>query len=94
MQLDQTRCEQGLVVEVEIGSLVVEGSPRSAGEDQDHIQALVEVRTPLPPVLVHRQTMRVIDGIHRLRAAQLRGDDKIAVAYFDGSESDAFVLAV
>ncbi|MGP2442213.1 ParB/RepB/Spo0J family partition protein [Streptomyces sp. JW3] len=94
MQLDQAQFEQGLVVEVEIDSLVVEGSPRSTGEDQDHIQALVEVRAPLPPVLVHRRTMRVIDGVHRLRAAQLRGDDKIAVAYFDGSESDAFVLAV
>ncbi len=94
VQLGQARGEQGMVVEVEIESLVVQGSPRSTGEDQDHIQALVEVRAPLPPVLVHRQTMRVIDGVHRLRAAELRGDDKIAVAYFDGSESDAFVLAV
>ncbi|MFG2502273.1 ParB N-terminal domain-containing protein [Streptomyces sp. NPDC048441] len=81
-------------VEVEIGSLFVATSPRSAGEDQDHVQALVEVRVPLPPVLVHRPTMRVIDGVHRLRAAQLRGDEKIPVTYFDGSESDAFVLAV
>ncbi|MDH6222579.1 ParB/RepB/Spo0J family partition protein [Streptomyces pseudovenezuelae] len=94
MQLGQAQFEQGVIVDVDIDSLVVEGSPRSTGEDQDHIQALVEVWAPLPPVLVHRQTMRVIDGVHRLRAAQLRGDDKIAVTYFDGTESDAFVLSV
>ncbi|MER6010842.1 hypothetical protein [Streptomyces bluensis] len=38
--------------------------------------------------------MRVIDGIHRLRVALLRGQREIAVRFFDGSEADAFVLAV
>lgn len=94
MHSGQPQFEQGMVVEAEISSLSVAASPRSSGDDQDHIQALVEVRVPLPPVLVHRPTMRVIDGVHRLRAAQLRGDEKIPVTYFDGSESDAFVLAV
>ncbi|MFH8491111.1 ParB/RepB/Spo0J family partition protein [Streptomyces longisporoflavus] len=94
MQSGQPQFEQEMVFEAEISSLSVAASPRSAGDDQDHIQALMEVRVPLPPVLVHRPTMRVIDGVHRLRAAQLRGDEKIPVTYFDGSESDAFVLAV
>ncbi|MEV8318430.1 ParB N-terminal domain-containing protein [Streptomyces sp. NPDC059900] len=94
MQSGQPQFEQQMVFEAEISTLSVAASPRSAGDDQDHIQALMEVRVPLPPVLVHRPTMRVIDGVHRLRAAQLRGDDKIPVTYFDGSESDAFVLAV
>ncbi|WP_241968536.1 streptomycin biosynthesis protein [Streptomyces sp. ICBB 8177] len=43
---------------------------------------------------MHRQTMRVIDGMHRLRATALRGESTIAVRYFDGTEHDAFVLAV
>lgn len=38
--------------------------------------------------------MRVIDGMHRLGAALLRGDDMIEVRLFDGTEKDAFLLAV
>ncbi|MET8827959.1 ParB N-terminal domain-containing protein [Streptomyces sp. NPDC004610] len=49
---------------------------------------------PLPPIIVHRASMRVIDGMHRLRAAQLRGRTTIAVTFYDGTEEDAFVLAV
>ncbi|MEV6960234.1 ParB N-terminal domain-containing protein [Streptomyces sp. NPDC051207] len=48
----------------------------------------------LPPIIVHRPTMRVIDGMHRLRAAVLRGRTSIEARFFDGSEEDAFVLAV
>ncbi|CAM5630951.1 Streptomycin biosynthesis protein OS=Streptomyces alboniger OX=132473 GN=CP975_31835 PE=4 SV=1 [Streptomyces alboniger] len=58
------------------------------------MEALAVVETPLPPITVHRPTMRVIDGLHRLRAAELRGQRKISVKYFDGAEDDAFVLAV
>lgn len=38
--------------------------------------------------------MRVIDGLHRLTAARLRGDTTIAARLVDGTEEDAFVLAV
>jgi hypothetical protein len=38
--------------------------------------------------------MRVIDGMHRLRAAQLRGRTEIEVRFFRGAEEAAFVLAV
>ncbi|MGI5150981.1 ParB/RepB/Spo0J family partition protein [Plantactinospora sp. CA-294935] len=38
--------------------------------------------------------MRVVDGMHRLRAALRRGQDVIAVRFFDGGEQDAFVAAV
>jgi len=38
--------------------------------------------------------MRVIDGMHRLRAAKLKGDRVIAVKFFDGSEEAAFVKSV
>ncbi|MBE1489200.1 helix-turn-helix domain-containing protein [Plantactinospora soyae] len=43
---------------------------------------------------MHRPTMRVIDGTHRLGAALLRGDEMIEALLFDGSEQEAFVLAV
>ncbi|MFC4010191.1 chromosome partitioning protein ParB [Nonomuraea purpurea] len=38
--------------------------------------------------------MRVIDGMHRLRAAVLRGRTAVCVRFFDGTEADAFVLSV
>lgn len=38
--------------------------------------------------------MRVIDGVHRLRATQLRGDNSIAAKFFEGSDAEAFALAV
>ncbi|WP_084264643.1 ParB/RepB/Spo0J family partition protein [Actinomadura macra] len=58
------------------------------------METLVTCQEQLPPIIVHRRTMRVIDGMHRLRAATLLGRRKIAVRYFDGPEEDAFVLAV
>lgn len=68
-------------------------SPRQAGEDADHVRTLAQV-DGLPPIVVHRHSMRVIDGMHRLRAAQTRGAEQIAVRYYHGSEDSAFVLAV
>lgn len=58
------------------------------------MRVLAQAQAELPPIVVHRATMRVIDGLHRLRAAELRGQDTIAVRFFDGTEADAFVLAV
>lgn len=86
--------DQLMVVEVEISSLSTAGSPRTSGADPEHVETLAEVQTPLPPITVHRSTMRVIDGLHRVRAAELRGQRKIAARFFEGDEADAFVLAV
>ena len=69
-------------------------SPRRAGEDISHIEMLASIEERLPPILVHRGSMRVIDGMHRLRAAKLRGDDRIEACFFNGTEQEAFVLAV
>lgn len=82
------------VFKVPISRLTVSDSPRSAGENAAHVQTLLESAGELPPIIVHRQTMNVIDGMHRLRAAVLRGDLEIEVRYFDGDERAAFLLAV
>jgi len=79
---------------VPIASLRPADSPRLNGEDLEHIQMLAGIESRLPPILVHRSTMRVIDGMHRLRAAQVRGDESIEVQFFDGPEQEAFVLGV
>jgi ParB-like chromosome segregation protein Spo0J len=77
-----------------ISSLLPADSPRLAGEDIQHARSLAGSDAELPPILVHRKTMRVIDGMHRLRAAVLRGEDEIEVRLFDGGEDAAFVIAV
>ncbi|WP_283133092.1 ParB/RepB/Spo0J family partition protein [Rhizohabitans arisaemae] len=69
-------------------------SPRLSGEDEAHIRRLAETDATLPPILVHKPTLKVIDGMHRLRAAILRGHRSIEVEFFDGCEEDAFILAV
>ncbi|MCG7202672.1 transcriptional regulator [Streptomyces arenae] len=55
---------------------------------------LAEIETALPPILVHRLTMRVIDGMHRLLAARVKGQKTIEVEFFDGTPEDAFLYAV
>jgi hypothetical protein len=82
------------IVAVPISSLRPADSPRLEGEDKAHIARLAAIQTPLPPVLVDRRTMRVIDGMHRLRAASLNGQDVIRVRFFDGNPADVFVHAV
>jgi ParB-like chromosome segregation protein Spo0J len=79
---------------VPVSSLLAGYSPRLNGENAQHVQVLAASESPLPPVLVHRPTMRVIDGMHRLRAALLRGQLTIEARFFDGDEDEAFVRAV
>jgi hypothetical protein len=69
-------------------------SPRLAGVDHDHVRTLAEIADELPPIIVHRETMRVIDGMHRLHAARLNGRESVQIVYFDGTEQEAFLLAV
>ncbi|WP_078969941.1 hypothetical protein [Streptomyces natalensis] len=60
------------------------------GENPRHICALTNVQTALPPITVHRPTMRSVDGVHRLRAAALRGDDGyVEPRFVEGSAEGA-----
>lgn len=79
---------------VPVDSLLDSDSPRIDGENGERVQMLAGLESPLPPILVHRETMRVIDGMHRLKAARLRGDHTIDVEFFEGGEVEAFALAV
>jgi ParB-like chromosome segregation protein Spo0J len=86
--------EQLPMARVPLTSLVAADSPRRSGESLEHVRQLAESEDGLPPILVHRPTMRIVDGMHRFRAAQLRGQQAIEVRFFDGDEASAFVLAV
>jgi hypothetical protein len=85
---------QGLVDTVAVSALSVADSPRVLGQDPVHVKMLAVAHNELPPIIVHYPTMRVIDGIHRLRVAEIRGHETIPVQFFHGTEADAFVLAV
>ncbi|MEV5573147.1 ParB/RepB/Spo0J family partition protein [Spirillospora sp. NPDC052269] len=85
---------EGEVVRVTIASLFPADSPRLRGVDHEHVLRMAGVEARLPPILVHRPTMRVIDGMHRLRVAKLRGDIEIEAVFFDGSAAEAFARAV
>jgi ParB-like chromosome segregation protein Spo0J len=86
--------DQGPTTMVPIASLLPSDSLRLGGENAEHVRTLAELDGATPPLVVHRPTMRVIDGMHRLRAAMLRGQDTIEVRFFDGRERDVFVLAL
>ncbi len=90
-----TRSSTNSVDVVPISRLMPGFSPRTdRSRSAAHIKLLAECDYALPPIIVHRPTMRVIDGEHRLMAAMARGLDTIGVRFFDGSDEDAFALAV
>jgi len=67
---------------------------RVDGVDAEQVRLLAESLVPLPPVVLHRPSLRVVDGAHRVLAARQRGDARIPAVFVDGSDLDAFVLAV
>ncbi|MFC8426353.1 hypothetical protein ACFUN7_36855 [Streptomyces sp. NPDC057236] len=80
---------------VSLSALRSADSPRTRSEDPDHVRALAELDpTALPPIVVHRATMRVVDGTQRVGAALLRGDEEIEARFVEGREEDMFLLAV
>lgn len=84
-------CEVGTC---SIDLLLPADSPRLNGEVEEHVRLLAESPAQMPPIIVHRPSMRVIDGMHRLAAARHRGDTEINVRWYDGDERDAFAMAV
>lgn len=80
-------------VVVDVEELVLDDSPRSQLDD-NYARALARTRKPLPAVIVHAPTRRVIDGRHRVRAAILRGERQIAARLCFDDAGEIFALAV
>ncbi|MFF3775717.1 ParB/RepB/Spo0J family partition protein [Streptomyces sp. NPDC002232] len=80
--------------QVRIEALLPADSPRLNGVDEEHVRRLADIYGSLPPVLVHRTTMRVIDGMHRVAAAVSMGLPSVEVQYFDGADEEAFLRSV
>ncbi|WP_405840224.1 ParB N-terminal domain-containing protein [Streptomyces platensis] len=79
---------------VPICALNIERSPRRAGLDVGHVRLLAESGMAPPPIIVQRDSLRVIDGAHRVKAAQHLGHETIEARFFDGTDEDAFILSV
>lgn len=79
---------------VSLDELLPGASVRFNAEDEVHIRLLAETDEELPPIVVHRQTMKIIDGLHRYRAAVIKKQQTIRVEFFDGSEDDAYIYGV
>lgn len=92
--IEVPRVADGPVEQVPIRELVMTGSPRLSGADPEHIRTLADVVDELPPIVVHRTTFQVIDGVHRVEAALLNGRKQIRAKLVDCEQRAAFVLAV
>ncbi|MFD9740514.1 ParB/RepB/Spo0J family partition protein [Umezawaea sp. NPDC059074] len=79
---------------VPIGSLTFGVTPRGVEANIEHVQTLSAVVDALPPIVVHEPTGEVVDGVHRVRAAQLRGERTIRATFYPGTADDAFAIAV
>lgn len=85
-------------VKVPIDALATDLSPRRSGLDQRHLTALAGVggsdAGSYPPIVVHRESMAVLDGVHRLAAARSLGHSVVTVIFFDGTEMEAVLEAI
>ncbi|MFS0691458.1 ParB/RepB/Spo0J family partition protein [Streptomyces nitrosporeus] len=77
---------------VPLASLAAADSPRLGGVDRKHVEVLAQ--SDIEPILVHRGTWRVVDGMHRLQAAMLQGEETIPVRYLDGPADEVFIHSV
>ena len=82
------------VVVIPISAISFGQSLRQAPQDLDHARMLAEVDQRLPPIIVHAETMTVIDGCHRVLAARLRGEASVSAQMFHGTEKQAFLVGV
>lgn len=79
---------------IKIKSLLPSDSPRSRGTDPEHVKRLAEIETGLPPIIVRKDTLQVIDGAHRIEAAKLQGCEEILAVFFEGTDAEALVLSI
>jgi ParB-like chromosome segregation protein Spo0J len=79
---------------VPVASLRCGPSPRRGSVRADHVEALMQTHAGWPPILVHQDSLVVIDGHHRMAAARTLGLSSIEVVYFNGDDDDAEIEAI
>jgi ParB-like chromosome segregation protein Spo0J len=88
--------EQLPEMDVPLNSLVPGFYLRRSGTSAAHVQLLADAAatSKLPPILVHKNGLRIIDGLHRFEVAKQRGQTHINVRLIDCSDEEALVLAI
>jgi ParB-like chromosome segregation protein Spo0J len=88
--------EQIPEVSVPVTSLVPGFHLRQDGTDAGHVRLLADAAgsVRLPSILVQSRGSRIIDGMHRLEVAKLRGEWSISARIVDCTDEEALVLAV
>lgn len=83
-------------VSVPVSSLVSGFHLRQDGTDAAHVRLLADAAgsARLPSILVQRCGTRIIDGMHRVEVAKLRGEWIIRARIVDCTDEEALVLAV
>lgn len=88
--------EQLPEVSIPVGSLVPGFHLRHEGTDAAHVRLLADAAgsVRLPSILVQKNGSRIIDGMHRVEVARLRGEWNINARIVDCTDEEALVLAV
>jgi hypothetical protein len=88
--------EQLPAVSIPVNSLVPGFHLRLTGTDAGHVRLLADAAgsIELPPILVQKCGARIIDGMHRVEVAKLRGEFTITARVVDCTDEEALVLAV
>ena len=91
--------QSGTVEHIPVASLKYDPTiyPRAWHSDEQvaQLQEAVAAGAKLPPILVDRDTMRIVDGVHRWKRAQNAGDATIFAELRNfGTEQDVFEAAV
>src|SRR5215472_12023082 len=83
-------------VSVPVGSLAAGFHLRHDGTDEGHVRLLADAAgsARLPSILVQKDGLRIIDGMHRVEVARLRGEWNIRARIVDCTDEEALVLAV
>lgn len=83
-------------VSIPVSSLVPAFYLRQSGTDAAHVRLLADTAASvrLPSILVQKRSFRIIDGMHRVEVAKLRGEWNISARLVDCTDEEALVLAV
>jgi hypothetical protein len=83
-------------VSMPVASLVPGLHLRATGVDAAHARLLADAAgsVRLPSILVQQNGTRVIDGMHRIEAARLRGERSINARIVDCTDEEALILAI
>jgi ParB-like chromosome segregation protein Spo0J len=82
------------VVQLPVDAVATDRQVRVGGVNRQHVAALAEAPEELPPIVVHRPSMQVVDGAHRLQAARERGAGTIRAVLVDGDDTSVLALSV